>query len=275
MTQEVDAQVEWTTEADLAEDTDAQMALSEDVVDEVLSDPDPSALISTLQQQLDQLKKDFADSKHVTNRATSSLDRLNNRLDEFATREELESTNTSIAGIRSLMDIGLSDVMSEEGKSALAEQRSEDSYARALTQAKQDLRQEINGDSPNASGQVSDEQIDEGARRAQEASQRVYGYAEAKGIPVSDVAALPIWDSGDNPGKTIDEAVSYAKEYIDNMADSNPDSRLAQRKQAAGEAPSRASSSSQVLTFEKLKNMSPQEIMKIPKDVRNKALRGG
>ena len=49
MTQEVDAQVEWTTEADLAEDTDAQMALSEDVVDEVLSDPDPSALISTLQ----------------------------------------------------------------------------------------------------------------------------------------------------------------------------------------------------------------------------------
>ena len=59
MTQEVDAQVEWTTEADLAEDTDAQMALSEDVVDEVQSDPDPSALISTLQQQLDQLKKDF------------------------------------------------------------------------------------------------------------------------------------------------------------------------------------------------------------------------
>ena len=33
MTQEVDAQVEWTTEADLAEDTDAQVALSEDVVE--------------------------------------------------------------------------------------------------------------------------------------------------------------------------------------------------------------------------------------------------
>ena len=175
MTQEVDAQVEWTTEADLAEDTDAQMALSEDVVDEVLSDPDPSALISTLQQQLDQLKKDLDDSKHVTNRATSSLDRLNNRLDEFATREELESTRSSIAGIRSLMDIGLADVMSEEGKSVLAAQRSEDSYSNALQQAKVDLRQELNGASPEASGQVSDEQIDEGARRAQEASARVYG----------------------------------------------------------------------------------------------------
>ncbi len=272
MTQEVDAQVEWTTEADLAEDTDAQMALSEDVVDEVLSDPDPSALISTLQQQLDQLKKDFADSKHVTNRATSSLDRLNNRLDEFATREELESTRSSIAGIRSLMDIGLADVMSEEGKSVLAEQRSEDSYSKALQQAKVDLRQELNGASPEASGQVSDEQIDEGARRAQEASARVYGYAEARGIPAADVAAMPIWDA---PGKSLDEAVENAKEYIDNMVNSDPDSRLAQRKQAAGEAPSRASSSSQVLTYEKLKNMSPQEIMKIPKEIRTKALRGG
>ena len=273
MTQEVDAQVEWTTEADLAEDTGAQVALSEDAVEEVQGDPDPSALITTLQERIDQLEKNFADSKHVTNRATSSLDRLNNRLDEFATREELESMNTSIAGIRSLMDIGLSDVMSEEGKSALAEQRSEDSYAKALTQAKQDLRQELNGASPTASGQVSDEQIDESARRAADASSRVYGYAEAKGIPAADVAAMPIWDA---PGKSLDEAVENAKAYIDDMVSNNvPDSRLAQRKEAAAAAPSRASSSSQVLTYEKLKNMSPEEIMKIPKDVRNKALRGG
>ena len=56
MTQEVDAQTEWTTEADIAEDTDAQEALSDDV--EVQTDPDPSTLISSLQSQLDQLKKD-------------------------------------------------------------------------------------------------------------------------------------------------------------------------------------------------------------------------
>ena len=134
------------------------------------------------------------------------------------------------------------------------------------------MRQELNGASPEASGQVSDEQIDEGARRAQEASARVYGYAEARGIQAADVAEMPIWDA---PGKSLDEAVENAKEYIDNMVNSDPDSRLAQRKQAAGEAPSRASSSSQVLTYEKLKNMSPQEIMKIPKEIRNKALRGG
>ena len=270
MTQEVDAQTEWTTEADLAEDSEAT-ALSEDV--NVQTEIDPSNRIETLQSQLDQLRKDFSDSKHVTNRATSSLDRLTNRLEEFATKQDLETTQASIAGIRSLMDIGLSDVMSEEGKSALADQRTEDSYTRALSQAKQELRQELNGASPEASGQVSDEQIDEGARRAAEASNRVYGYAEAKGIPAEEVAAMPIWDT---PGKSLEEAVSNAKEYIDNMtANDTPDSRLAQRKQAAGETPSRASSSSQVLTFEKLKNMSPQEIMKIPKEVRNKALRGG
>ena len=131
----------------------------------------------------------------------------------------------------------------------------------------------MNGASPDASGQVSDEQIDEGARRAAEASNRVYGYAEAKGIPAEEVAQLPIWDT---PGKSLEEAVSNAKEYIDNMATNDtPDSRLAQRKQAAGETPSRASSSSQVLTLDKLKNMSPQEIMKIPKEIRTKALRGG
>ena len=270
MTQEVDAQTEWTTEADLAEDSEAA-ALSEDV--DVQTEIDPSNQIETLQSQLDQLRKDFSDSKHVTNRATSSLDRLTNRLEEFATKQDLESTQASLAGIRSLMDIGLSDVMSEEGKTALADQRTEDSYTRALTQAKQDIRQELNGASPDASGQVSDEQIDEGARRAAEASNRVYGYAEAKGIPAEEVAQLPIWDT---PGKSLEEAVSNAKEYIDTMATNDtPDSRLAQRKQAAGETPSRASSSSQVLTLDKLKNMSPQEIMKIPKEVRNKALRGG
>ena len=269
MTQEVDAQTEWTTEADLAQDSEAT-ALSEDV--DVQTEIDPSNQIETLQSQLDQLRKDFSDSKHVTNRATSSLD-LTNRLEEFATKQDLESTQASLAGIRSLMDIGLSDVMSEEGKTALADQRTEDSYTRALTQAKQDIRQELNGASPDASGQVSDEQIDEGARRAAEASNRVYGYAEAKGIPAEEVAQLPIWDT---PGKSLEEAVSNAKEYIDNMATNDtPDSRLAQRKQAAGETPSRASSSSQVLTLDKLKNMSPQEIMKIPKEIRTKALRGG
>ena len=270
MTQEVDAQTEWTTEADLAQDSEAT-ALSGDV--DVQTEIDPSTKIETLQSQLDQLRKDFSDSKHVTNRATSSLDRLTNRLEEFATKQDLESTQASLAGIRSLMDIGLSDVMSEEGKTALADQRTEDSYTRALTQAKQDIRQELNGASPDASGQVSDEQIDEGARRAAEASNRVYGYAEAKGIPAEEVAQLPIWDT---PGKSLEEAVSNAKEYIDNMATNDtPDSRLAQRKQAAGETPSRASSSSQVLTLDKLKNMSPQEIMKIPKEIRTKALRGG
>ena len=270
MTQEVDAQTEWTTEADLAEDSEAT-ALSEDV--DVQTEIDPSTKIETLQSQLDQLRKDFSDSKHVTNRATSSLDRLTNRLEEFATKQDLESTQASLAGIRSLMDIGLSDVMSEEGKTALADQRTEDSYTRALTQAKQDIRQELNGASPDASGQVSDEQIDEGARRAAEASNRVYGYAEAKGIPAEEVAQLPIWDT---PGKSLEEAVSNAKEYIDTMATSeNSDSRLAQRKEAAAGSPERATTSSSVLTIDKMKNMSPQEIMKIPKEVRNKALRGG
>ena len=54
----------------------------------------------------------------------------------------------------------------------------------------------------------------------------------------------------------------------------NPN-QIAQSKQAAGATPARASSSSQVLTIEKMKNMSPQEIMKIPKEIRNQALRGG
>ena len=148
MTQEVDAQSEWTTEADVTEDTDAQAALSDDV--EVQADPDPSTLISSLQSQLDQLKKDFSDSKHVTNRATSSLDRLTNRLDEFATKSDLENTQESIAGIRSLMDVGLSDVMSDEGKNALAEQRQEDTYSRALNSAKNELREELSSASPDS-----------------------------------------------------------------------------------------------------------------------------
>ena len=272
MTQEVDAQVEWTTEADLAEDTDAQMALSEDVVEEVQSDPDPSALISMLQQQLDQLKKDFADSKHVTNRATSSLDRLNNRLDEFATKSDLETAQQSIAGIRSLMDIGLSDVMSDEGKVQLAEQRQEDTYSRALNDAKNDLRQELNGASPDTvAGQVTDDQLNDAERRAAEASSRVYSYAEAKGIAADEVAKMPIWDQ---QGRTLEEAITNAKEYIDSMS-GNSESNLAQRKEAAAGSPERATTSSSVLTIDKMKNMSPQELMKIPKEVRQKALRGG
>ncbi len=270
MTQEVDAQTEWTTEADVTEDTDAQAALSDDV--EVQADPDPSALISSLQSQLDQLKKDFSDSKHVTNRATSSLDRLTNRLDEFATKSDLENTQESIAGIRSLMDVGLSDVMSDEGKNALAEQGQEDTYSRALNSAKNELREELSSASPDSvAGQVTDDQLNDAERRASEASSRVYGYAEAKGISADDVAKMPIWDQ---QGRTLEEAITNAKEYIDTMSEGS-DSRLAQRKEAAAGSPERATTSSSVLTIDKMKNMSPQELMKIPKEIRQKALRGG
>ena len=86
------------------------------------------------------------------------------------------------------------------------------------------------------------------------------------------VQRLPIWDA---PNKTLDEAMQSAKEYIDEMVRQRNPNQIAQSKQAAGATPARASSSSQVLTIEKMKNMSPQEIMKIPKEIRNQALRGG
>ena len=81
-----------------------------------------------------------------------------------------------------------------------------------------------------------------------------------------------IWDA---PNQSLEGAVQSAKEYIDKMLSGDTPDQIAQRKQAAGATPARASSSSQVLTIDKMKNMSPQELMKIPKEVRNQALRGG
>ena len=72
----------------------------------------------------------------------------------------------------------------------------------------------------------------------------------------------------------LEEAITNAKEYIDSMS-GNSESNLAQRKEAAAGSPERATTSSSVLTIDKMKNMSPQELMKIPKEIRQKALRGG
>ena len=272
MTQEVDAlQSNWTATPEVA--SDSQLTAPSETEYVVEEPVDTSTLISTLQDRIDQLEQNFADSKHVTNRATSSLDRLNNKIDQFATKQELEATVENLNGIRTLMEVGLSDVMSEEGRETLAQQRQATQYNDMLSQAKNEMRQELNGASPNSvAGQVTDAQLDEGARRAAEASSRVYGYAEAKGISAEEVSKLPIWDA---PNQTLEEAVQNAKEYIDNMAGGNNPDQIAQSKQAAGATPARASSSSQVLTIDKMKNMSPQELMKIPKEIRNKALRGG
>mgnify|MGYP002701024698 FL=1 len=120
-------------------------------------------------------------------------------------------------------------------------------------------------------GQVTDDQLNDAERRASEASSRVYGYAEAKGISADDVAKMPIWDQ---QGRTLEEAITNAKEYIDTMSEGS-DSRLAQRKEAAAGSPERATTSSSVLTRYKMNNMSPQELMKIQKEIRQKALRGG
>ena len=272
MTQEVDAlQGNWPAAPEVA--SDSQLTAPSETEYVVEEPVDTSTLISTLQDRIDQLEQNFADSKHVTNRATSSLDRLNNKIDQFATKQELEATVENIDGIRTLMEVGLSDVMSEEGREHLAQQRQTQSYNSMLSQAKDEMRQELNGASPNTvAGQVTDAQLDEGKRRAEEASNRVYGYAEAKGISAEEVSKLPIWDA---PNQTLEEAVQNAKEYIDNMAGGNNPDQIAQSKQAAGATPARASSSSQVLTIDKMKNMSPQELMKIPKEIRNKALRGG
>ena len=59
------------------------------------------------------------------------------------------------------------------------------------------------------------------------------------------------------------------------MANGSNPNQIAQSKQAAGATQARASSSSQVLTIEKMNNMSPKEMMKIPKEIRNQELRGG
>ena len=234
---------------------------------------DPSTLITALQERIDQLEKNFTDSKHVTNRATSSLDRLNNKIEQFATKQDLEATVENVNGIRTLMEVGLSDVMSEEGREHLAQQQQTTNYNSMLSQAKDEMRQELNGASPDSvAGQVTNEQLDETEARARSASDRVYGYAEARGISAQEVHDLPIWSA---PNKSLEEAVQSAKEYIDNMVNRDNPNQIAQSKQAAGATPARASSSSQVLTIEKMKNMSPQEIMKIPKEIRNQALRGG
>jgi len=272
MTQEVDAQTnEWITNAEPAEDTYATAPSETEYV--APDSTDPSTLITALQERIDQLEKNFTDSKHVTNRATSSLDRLNNKIEQFATKQDLETTVENVNGIRTLMEVGLSDVMSEEGREIVAQQQQSTAYNSMLSQAKSEMRQELNGASPDSvAGQVTNEQLDETETRARTASDRVYGYAEARGISAEDVHNLPIWNA---PNKTLEEAITSAKEYIDTMANGNPPNQIAQSKQAAGSTPARASSSSQVLTIEKMKNMSPQEIMKIPKEVRNKALRGG
>jgi len=272
MTQEVDAQTnEWITNAEPAEDTYATAPSETEYV--APDSTDPSTLITALQERIDQLEKNFTDSKHVTNRATSSLDRLNNKIEQFATKQDLETTVENVNGIRTLMEVGLSDVMSEEGREIVAQQQQSTAYNSMLSQAKSEMRQELNGASPDSvAGQVTNEQLDEGERRVQEASSHVYGYAEARGIAPDEVQRLPIWDA---PNKTLDEAMQSAKEYIDEMVRQRNPNQIAQSKQAAGSTPARASSSSQVLTIEKMKNMSPQEIMKIPKEVRNKALRGG
>ena len=176
----------------------------------------------------------------------------------------------NVNGIRTLMEVGLSDVMSEEGREIVAQQQQSTAYNSMLSQAKDEMRQELNGASPDSvAGQVTNEQLDETEMRARAASDRVYGYAEARGISAEDVHNLPIWNA---PNKTLEES---AKEYIDTMANGSNPNQIAQSKQAAGATPARASSSSQVLTIEKMKNMSPQEIMKIPKEIRNQALRGG
>ena len=113
------------------------------------------------------------------------------------------------------------------------------------------MRQELNGASPDSvAGQVTNEQLDETEMRARAASDRVYGYAEARGISAEDVHNLPIWNA---PNKTLEEAITSAKEYIDTMANGSNPNQIAQSKQAAGATPARASSSSQVLTIEKMK----------------------
>ena len=253
MTQEVDAQTnEWITNAAPAEDTYATAPSETEYV--APDSTDPSTLITALQERIDQLEKNFTDSKHVTNRATSSLDRLNNKIEQFATKQDLEATVENVNGIRTLMEVGLSDVMSEEGREIVAQQQQSTAYNSMLSQAKDEMRQELNGASPDS------------------VAGHVYGYAEARGIAPDEVQRLPIWDA---PNKTLDEAMQSAKEYIDEMVRQRNPNQIAQSKQAAGATPARASSSSQVLTIEKMKNMSPQEIMKIPKEIRNQALRGG
>ena len=272
MTQEVDAQeINWTADSEVAMDTELTAPSETDYVVEETTDP--STLISMLQDRVDQLEKSFADSKHVTNRATSSLDRINNKIDQFATKQDLEATVENVNGIRTLMEVGLSDVMSEEGREIVAQQQQSSAYNSMLSQAKDEMRQELNGASPNSvAGQVTDDQLNETEVRARAASDRVYGYAEARGISAEEGHNLPIWNA---PNKTLEEAVQSAKEYIDAMANGNNPAQIAQSKQAAGATPARASSSSQVLTIDKMKNMSAQEIMKIPKEIRQKALKGG
>ena len=272
MTQEVDAlQGNWPAAPEVA--SDSQLTAPSETEYVVEEPVDTSTLISTLQDRIDQLEKSFADSKHVTNRATSSLDRLNNKIDQFATKQDLEATVENVNGIRTLMEVGLSDVMSEEGREIVAQQQQSSAYNSMLSQAKDEMRQELNGASPDSvAGQVTNEQLDEGERRVQEASSHVRGYAEARGIAPDEVQRLPIWDA---PNKTLEEAVQSAKEYIDEMVRQRNPNQIAQSKQAAGATPARASSSSQVLTIDKMKNMSAQEIMKIPKEIRQKALKGG
>ena len=73
MTQEVDAlQGNWPAAPEVA--SDSQLTAPSETEYVVEEPVDTSTLISTLQDRIDQLEKSFADSKHVTNRATSSLD---------------------------------------------------------------------------------------------------------------------------------------------------------------------------------------------------------
>jgi len=246
---------------DAAPDEDTDAKLSED----------DTPVVSKLLKRIEALESQFRDSKHVTNRATSSLDRLNNRLDDFATKEELLHASEAVESIRGLLDIGLADVMSEEGKTVLAQQRQDNEFQKALNTAKEEIRAEIAG-APDSSktSQITDEQLSEGARRAGEASVAVYSYGEAKGLTQDEIGQMPIWNVDAN--QTLDAAVASAKAYIDKMTESTTEQRIAQRKNAAAPSPNRASASTNNLTREKLETMTAEEIRAIPREQRMKAL---
>ena len=252
------------------EDSDTADAAPDPDTDTQLSEED-TPVVSELFKRIQSLDTQFRESKHVTNRATSSLDRLNNRLDDFATKEDLQHASDAVDSIRGLLDIGLADVMSEEGKTVLAQQRQDTEFQKALNTAKEELRAEIAGapDSSQAS-QITDEQLTEGARRASEASIAVYSYGEAKGLSQDEIGKMPIWNV--DPNQTLDEAVTSAKAYIDTMTESTTEQRIAQRKNAAAPSPTRASASTNTMTRDKLEAMSIDEIRALPREDRMRAL---
>lgn len=165
-----------------------------------------------------------------------------------------------------------SAVLDEDGQKALAKIASD----RAV-------RKQVADAVAKARGQTGDQRDDDGGDAAtlvalKAASNRVFGYAEARGVDANQIPQA-VWDQAlASANGDANKAVDALKAKVDEMANGKgASSRRAARKQAGSKQTKaeRGGSATGTITLARLREMSAEEIMALDQDEVDKVLAGG